>query len=545
MALGPSLGRGGEGQVFTAGDGSSLAVKLYHRPDDMQRRKVQAMIAARLHQRCPMAACPMAVATDEAGRFLGFAMPAVVACQPLHQLYSPVSRLRHFPNADFRFLVRAAANVARAVAAIHAAGPVFGDLNHSGILVSALATATVIDVDSFQFAGFRCRVGIEEYTAPELRDADFSAVDRTVDHDGFGLAVLLFQILGLGRHPHAGVHGRRDAGLGQAIAAGRFAYSLVRKTGVQPPPGTVSLADLPLGLRVAFERAFGMVAGARPTARAWVRELDDLERGLTPCAVNGRHRFHPTAGRCPWCRIEGDRPGWLFGKGETVRIDAGKIDPVLRSRVREAIAAGKAMRHPAPLVDLVRFINRQPSGVDGGRGPSVAGGASVQSAAAQRSSSEIAEVEELVGRLERVRAALDGHPSFLVTARVDAMATARAADVAESLRARTIGECKVRGLGFGRQKLLFRAGILTAQDLSREVLDGIRGIDASVAAELLVWRDEVASSADRPDAVVRRVRVVDVVVRKLDTKRRRGLEHELATTLFRCETLLGGGVRFI
>lgn len=65
---------------------------------------------------------------------------------------------------DYRFLVRSAANVAVAVAKVHEAGAVVGDINHSGILVSDKATAALIDADSFQFGERHlCRVGVPEY----------------------------------------------------------------------------------------------------------------------------------------------------------------------------------------------------------------------------------------------------------------------------------------------------------------------------------------------------------------------------------------------
>ena len=46
---------------------------------------------------------------------IGLAMPRIEGHRDIHQLYSQRSRRLVFPEADWRFLVRVAANVARAV----------------------------------------------------------------------------------------------------------------------------------------------------------------------------------------------------------------------------------------------------------------------------------------------------------------------------------------------------------------------------------------------------------------------------------------------
>ena len=51
---------------------------------------------------------------------------------------------------------------------------------------------------------YRCVVGVPEY-APELQGKSFKDVDRRPEHDRFGLAVLVFHLLMMGRHPFSGV----------------------------------------------------------------------------------------------------------------------------------------------------------------------------------------------------------------------------------------------------------------------------------------------------------------------------------------------------
>src|SRR5205085_2977941 len=67
-----------------------------------------------------------------------------------------------------------------------------------------------VDTDSFQVRDpqtgtvYRCPVGKPDFTPAELQGETFREVDRTPEHDRFGLAVLLFLLLMEGTHPFAG-----------------------------------------------------------------------------------------------------------------------------------------------------------------------------------------------------------------------------------------------------------------------------------------------------------------------------------------------------
>lgn len=304
VTLGARLGRGGEGEVRALACEPSLAVKLYDAPDPAREAKVRAMIAAGIADGSELVAFPAAVAETADGRFLGFAMRRVAGCEPLFELYAPGPRKRSFPQADYRFLVRAAANIARAVARVHASGAVIGDINHSGILVGRRAIATLIDADSFQFGAHRCRVGTPEYTPPELQGTPLAGIVRTPAHDGFGLAVLLFQLLMMGRHPYVGRwRGADDMPVERAIAEHRFAYSGRANHGLAPPPAMGRLTDLPAEVAELFEEAFGHDPRRRPAPAAWIAALGRMEAALVRCAAVPRH-WHSPASACPWCRIE-------------------------------------------------------------------------------------------------------------------------------------------------------------------------------------------------------------------------------------------------
>ncbi|GAB3781456.1 helix-hairpin-helix domain-containing protein [Dyella agri] len=344
--LGKRIGRGGEGDVYAFATGGDQAIKVYK--DNLRRSregKVRAMVESRLAEKTNLVAFPVNVATDSAGAFTGFTMRLVAGYRAIHELYSPKSRKLHFPTADYRFLVRAAQNIARAVATVHQAGCVIGDFNHSGVLVSKDATVALIDADSFQFKlggqAYPCVVGTEDFTPPELHGINLSQIERTVAHDNFGLAVAIFQLLCMGKHPYAGRYsGAGDLSLGEAIARHLFAYSVLRKdtTRTTPPPGAIKLEDFPPQLAAAFEAAFGLNPQARPSPATWVTLLGELETNLRQCSKVRTHYFPHAAKGCIWCRLTDQSGVEMFPQAHTsgpvpsgAPFDLAKISAAIRA----------------------------------------------------------------------------------------------------------------------------------------------------------------------------------------------------------------------
>ena len=311
LSVGSLLGKGGEGEVYLLNDGTSRALKIYTRADGPTReQKILTMIRMGLAQQSPLVSFPLAVARKRDGTFAGFVMKLVKGHHPLFELYSPGARKHNFPRADYRFLVRAAANIARAVASVHEENCVIGDINHSSILVSDTATAALIDADSFQIidgpSRYLSRVGVPEYTPPELHGQHLGTVVRTPNHDAFGLAIVIFQLLFMGRHPFVGTVRKGDIPpIAQAIRDYRFVYDEKRDVGMDQPPGTPTLSDFPETIARYFEAAFGReMANQRPTAKQWAAALMDLEKDLTRCKDIELHYFPATASECPWCFMD-------------------------------------------------------------------------------------------------------------------------------------------------------------------------------------------------------------------------------------------------
>jgi DNA-binding helix-hairpin-helix protein with protein kinase domain len=335
VILGHELGRGGEATVYVVQENPQIVAKVYHRELDAETaEKISRMVALKNERLLKLAAWPLGTLRNGNGSSpAGVLMRNVSGFKDVHLLYSPKSRVREFPaKANWRFLVHAAGNVARAFSVIHEQGHVIGDVNQSNVRISPeTGIANLIDCDSFQIAFqghyYLCKVGAPLYTPPELHGKDFSEVVRTPNHDNFGLAVLVFHLLFMGRHPFAGRFlTRGDMPIEEAIGESRFAFAPdTQRTQMEPPPNCITLDDLSPEAGELFVKAFspGGSQNGRPTGEQWAAAMDSLSRQLKACSANRAHVFFQRLLRCPWCAIEG-RTGILLFLGYAVSFgDAG------------------------------------------------------------------------------------------------------------------------------------------------------------------------------------------------------------------------------
>lgn len=327
VRLGKQLGKGGEGTVFEVEGRPESAAKIYLSAVSSERAdKLVAMAAVRTAALDQLTAWPTEVLRQSDGKVCGFVMANLRASKDIHKLYSPKSRLADFPQADWRLVVRAALNTARAFSVLHHAGHLVGDVNHGGVRVSPDATVKLIDTDSFQISHqgrtFLCEVGVQDFTPPELHGKAFKQVTRTANHDNFGLAVLIFQMLMNGRHPFAGKYsGPGDMSIEKAIPEFRYAYGRdTARTRMSPPPLSASPAAASPWVSDLWERAFGTEGakpGGRPKAEDWVQALTKLEQHFKRCSSRPSHFYFNGLAECPWCPIE--RAGIaLFGGAAVV-----------------------------------------------------------------------------------------------------------------------------------------------------------------------------------------------------------------------------------
>lgn len=322
------LGSGGEAHVYRIIEDASLVAKIYHQPTDAHGTKLTAMRANPPEDRMATQghvsiAWPVDLlrSVERDRRIVGFIMPFIEGLHPAFEYYTPRRRRQRCPFFDYRYLHRAAMNIAKAVRSIHACGHVIGDVNESNILISQTALASLVDTDSFQIVdpdsgiALRCPVGKPEYTPPEFQGKNFKELDRSQESDLFGLAVLLFHLLNEGTHPFEGVYnGSGDPPPFETrISAGHFSAGGTRSVPYRVKPSAPPFANLYPALQTAFVQCF--VEGhaqprRRPTAEEWIAVLEQAESALTSCTTNPHHRFGNHLCKCPWC----ERSAMLKGR---------------------------------------------------------------------------------------------------------------------------------------------------------------------------------------------------------------------------------------
>lgn len=307
LAFTEEVGRGGEGTVHGVAGRPYEVAKIYREiPDASRVDKLTAMIArlAKAPDLAEYCAWPQALVYNQDQQCTGFLMARIEEHSAVHDVYAPEQRKAIHPTMGWNFLVRIAANAARMFASLHRHGVLVGDVNERNLLIGRDATVRLVDCDSFQIIDgdrvFRTAVGVVDYTPPELQGADFSTVNREPNHDRFGLAVIVFKLLFMGRHPYSG---GATGELALAIRELQYDYGELSARIRHLVPLTV----LSVTLMDLFTCAFGpdgVRQEGRPGAEVWLSALDAFEHSLVECRVEPLHRHPLHAARCIWCQIE-------------------------------------------------------------------------------------------------------------------------------------------------------------------------------------------------------------------------------------------------
>lgn len=505
------LGRGGEGSVYSLTT-PDLVVKVYHDPINQAKQdKLTAMMQGRTADLLRIATWPVDTVHDaQTRRMVGFTMPKLSGFKEIHTLYSPVQRKQDYPDADWSFLVQAARNAAAAIGSFHSMGHVVGDINPKNLVVSKDATVKLIDCDSFQIHSprgqFLCEVGVPHFTPPELQGKSLSKTVRTANHDGFGLALICFHLLFMGRHPFAGRYqnGNGEMPLEKAIREFRFAYgSSASLKQMAPPPNVPSMTIIPGKLQTMFDIAFGQagVWGKRPSATDWIQELDAFRQSLRNCTFTPLHKYPRYIGECPWCLFETHASVYYFpDTGRSSQPVTYDIDAVWAT-IRAVVAPGPAQLPDFNFTPLAQEI-RTPLGatpkqlIDFYQERLRLLQATVMSVTLQLSQLQASWAQHRVDRsfqqkFEELRQVRIDCSSLLIqyyAERNQREQQARDIQLREYLKKYLVEHAKISGIGSARVATLTSYGIETAADVTQSQIQMIPGFGPTLTYELLKWR---------------------------------------------------------
>lgn len=277
--------QGGEAAVHAVPKFPGVVVKLYH-PQVLQSRantlrtKVEAMTSDpatarfKLH---PGLAWPRFSVLDEKGQWRGYAMRKAAGVR-MTVLAHAMAYHEHFPKLDRPALAGYLLNLLATIRELHTAGVMVGDYNPANFLCDpGSGTVTLIDCDSWQVTAngktFRCPVAAPDMLAPELLGKELNKISRTQESELFSLAILLFKVLMLGRHPFDVCGGASPV---ENISKGHFPYG-VGGGGIPKGAWFNIWSHLPFKLKEQLVRTFK--EGTRnPADRTALVEWIDLLR---------------------------------------------------------------------------------------------------------------------------------------------------------------------------------------------------------------------------------------------------------------------------
>lgn len=230
FTLGKPIASGGEGTVYHLQNNALVVAKLYHAAARTQERRIklerllskQISIKEMVRLRI---ALPLDILQDAHGLFAGFVMPRLDALPLRVALFSKQRCARYFPNMERVELTNFAIGFVKQLQFLHRKGIYVGDINPLNVLIERQnpSHGWLIDADSFQVDSLPCPVGTDLFTPPRLQGCDFKQTLRCAEDEAFSMAIMLFMILMMGKHPYAKIGGESPA---KNIAKMDFPYPL-------------------------------------------------------------------------------------------------------------------------------------------------------------------------------------------------------------------------------------------------------------------------------------------------------------------------------
>jgi hypothetical protein len=313
ISLVKELAQGGEGTVWQTNRSGYLA-KVYQKPSQEQITKLQLMIAnppqnPTAGQNHFAISWPTHLIKDNQGNWAGFLMPEIRNAKELVCVYHPKNRNIHAPAFNWYCLHIMAYNLVSVIREVHAKNYVIGDISVKNILVNERSLVALIDTDSFQVTDsatkkvYRCSVGSEGLTPPELIGKTLSQLTQTRYHDRFRLAVIIHYLL-FGYHPFMGIWtgSGNPPGQNDAISKGYWPYGT--NSLLKPSRNTIPLTILHPELKKCFLKCFNdghQSPTDRPSPEDWFDALQVAINDLVVCGKNKNHIYSQHSSSCCWC----------------------------------------------------------------------------------------------------------------------------------------------------------------------------------------------------------------------------------------------------
>lgn len=370
------LASGGAGIVFSVQGEPGTVVKIYRQETLRQEGSdYEAKIVCMLEHVPSLPsvgdfvqiAWPFALAKDSAGKFIGFAMPAVDfhKTELLESMLQPKQAEVRNLRSDLGARITVAANLAEVVSAIHKQGHQVVDLKPPNLrFYRKELYVAVLDCDGFDISvpgrSHSAPQATPEYLAPEYHQ---NAITDPELQDRFALAVIVFRILNFGIHPYDGLANDKTVPTDREgrVSSGLYPYGIKSLGAVSPLPVSAH-QTFPLELRQYFDSAFGTSPSSRPSSREWsdvLRKYAERKNALlAPCNIGHLWFSGKSCGECHRDRKLNRTPGAKPGEPFDLMRVWQEIQSISPPSVAKQISPSEYDPIPTPLPGGISNLKR-------------------------------------------------------------------------------------------------------------------------------------------------------------------------------------------
>ncbi|ONI42914.1 hypothetical protein AN640_06970 [Candidatus Epulonipiscium fishelsonii] len=248
------IATGGEGSIYKTMNPNFVA-KVYKKDNNTCRtyKKIQLMISKNLE--CQGICFPKEIIYNKNKEFVGYLMPTARGKELQKSIFIKPLFIKNFPNWRKRDTVELCVTILNKIKYLHDRNIIMGDINPSNILVVSPTEIYFVDTDSYQIEDYPCPVGTINYTAPEIQRKHFATFLRTIGHENFAVATLLFMIMLPGKPPYSQQGGEDPV---SNIINMDFSYAFKQNSNKRTPDGPWRYiwSHLTYDLKEAFYNTF-------------------------------------------------------------------------------------------------------------------------------------------------------------------------------------------------------------------------------------------------------------------------------------------------
>ena len=269
------IASGGEGAVYSIGNAKVCKIYKQGKLNESIVKKLELMMTNQVHIK---GICwPKCFVYNSHKEVVGYLMDVARGIELQKSVFRPKFFEKHKPNWDRRDLVKICINILEKIESMHRLNVIIGDINGLNIILNDDLQVYFVDTDSFQIEGFACSVGQTMFTAPEIQKKDFKGFLRTVEHESFSVATLMFMILMPGKPPYSHQGGGTTA---ENIGKGQFSYPFNGRNAHDAPPGRWRFiwSHFPYKLKEYFFNSFD--SGSRINVKECLRIMKLYLKGL-------------------------------------------------------------------------------------------------------------------------------------------------------------------------------------------------------------------------------------------------------------------------